>query len=248
MKVVAVVQARLGSTRLPAKVLLDLGGKTALERCLRRVSKIEGVNEVIVATTESPEDDVLAAVSKRLGFACIRGSETDVLSRYLLAARQSRADAVVRCTSDCPLLDPVESGRVVKTFCQSQSGSQPFEYVSNVFERKLPRGLDTEIVRADALERAGREAADMSEREHVTLHIYRRPEQYRCASALPADAPDLSDHRWTLDTLADYRFLAGVYELLGSSVDDARMPDILVLLDKHPELRAINADIAQKSV
>lgn len=140
MRIVAVVQARLSSSRLPAKVLLDLAGKPALERCLSRVSRFRGVEEVVVATSDAPADDVVAAASRRIGYRVVRGSETDVLSRYALAAQETRADAIVRCTSDCPLLDPVLSSQVIEAF---QRGG--VEYAANTMERQLPRGLDTEV-------------------------------------------------------------------------------------------------------
>lgn len=248
MKIVAVVQARLGSSRLPAKILLDLGGQTALQRCLSRVARIAGVDEVVVATTDRPEDDPVVSMTRRLGFRSVRGSEQDVLSRYELALRETRADAVVRCTSDCPLLDPAISSFVVDTFVRSRGGATPFDYVSNVFERRLPRGLDTEILSAEALERAARNAVAPPEREHVTLHVYSRPEIFRCGGAVPEGLPDTSHHRWTLDTLDDYRFLFAVFERLGEAAGSATMADVLALLERHPELVKINADIVQKSV
>lgn len=248
MRIVAVVQARMTSTRLPAKIMLDLGGRAALERCLERASRIAHVDEVVVATTDRPEDDVTATVTERNGFRCIRGSESDVLSRYVLAARLTDADAVVRLTSDCPLLDPESSSLVVDTFKASQTGLWPFDYVSNTLVRRLPRGLDTEVLRRDVLERAERDATAAQEREHVTLHVYSRPNQFRCGCVLPRDVDDRSRHRWTLDTIADYRFLHQVYALLGARAGEASPREVLEVLARHPDLVHINESVSQKVI
>lgn len=240
MRVVAVVQARLSSSRLPAKILLDLGGVTALERCLRRVSRFRGVAEVAVATSAESADDVVASVVGRLGYTCVRGSETDVLSRFALAADKLSADAVVRCTSDCPLLDPEISSEVIETFLRTKA-----DYASNVLDRKLPRGLDTEIMTRAALDAAHHKATQKEEREHVTLHIYRRPETYRCVS-VTNQGPDLSSNRWTLDTLDDYRFLYATFERLGAVADTAGMANVLAIIGSVPELKLINAHVQQK--
>lgn len=242
-RVVVVVQARLKSSRLPAKVLLDLGGVTALERCLRRVRQFRQVSDVVIATSDTAGDEIIERVGPRLGVTVVRGSETDVLSRYVLAAEASRADVIVRVTSDCPLLDVEVSSMVIERFL-AEPGA---DYASNVMERRLPRGLDTEVMSLEALLRAHRDATDPAEREHVTAHIYRRPETFRCLSVtLPLDA-DLSSHRWTLDTLEDYRLLHGLFHLLGPSADQASMADTLRCIAQNPDLLALNSHITQKS-
>lgn len=243
MKVVVVVQARLASSRLPAKVLLDLGGVTALERCLRRARRFARVSEVVVATSDRPGDEVITAVASRLGFQVTRGSETDVLSRYAKAARETAADVIVRCTSDCPLLDPELSSQVIERFLAAPGG---VDYAANVLERRLPRGLDTEVLSREALERADREATAADEREHVTLHIYRRPERFRCLAVTAERLEDRSALRWTLDTLDDYRLLHAVFERLGPRADEASMAEVVALFEADPELARINAHIAQK--
>jgi spore coat polysaccharide biosynthesis protein SpsF len=248
VKVVAIVQARVGSTRLPAKVLLDLGGATALQRCLDRVARFECVDEVVLATTDRPEDELIVQIGRRLGVRCTRGSADDVLSRYLDAARQASADVIVRCTSDCPLLDPVLSSQVIRTFLDSQSGSHALDYAANNLQRRLPRGLDTEIVSRAALERAGRESRDASEHEHVTLHVYRHAEKFRIQAVLPTFAEDYSHHRWTLDTFDDYRLLATIYNLLGDAATSASLRDVLGVFASCPDLAKINAHVEQKPV
>lgn len=243
-KVVAIVQARMRSSRLPGKILLDLGGKTALEQCLLRARAIPGVSEVVLATCDTASDDPIARVATRLGFCVTRGSETDVLARFAQAARESAADVVVRITSDCPLLDPAESGRVVEAFLSADA-----DYASNVLSRRLPRGLDTEVLSRAALDAAARAATAQDEREHVTLHIYRRPESFRLLEVTPQQAErDLSAHRWTLDTVEDYCFLHALFEELGDRAAAARTGDILSVLEARPAMAAINAGVTQKPV
>ena len=242
MKLVAIVQARVSSTRLPAKVLLDLGGKTALERCLARVTRVPGISHVVVATTTKAEDELIVRLSARVGVPCTRGSESDVLSRYVEAARAHGAEAVLRCTSDCPLIDPGVVGLVVRGFLE-----QAPDFAANTLRRCYPRGQDAEIASMDALERAHREATSPAHREHVMPYLYQNPDRFRCLDAAPAGAPDLSHHRWTLDTLDDYRFLAAVYDALGARAGEAAMADVLALLHERPELVAINAGVSQKT-
>lgn len=241
-RIVAIVQARFRSTRLPGKILLDLAGKTVLERCVGRVRAITGVHEVVIATSVEPADDVIAATAGRLGVRCSRGSELDVLSRYAQAARETAADVVIRITSDCPLLDPDESQRVVAAFLDERPA-----YASNTLSRRLPRGLDTEVVDVAALNAAnGHGVGD--EREHVTKYIYAHPERFRCLSVYPPKgASDLSAHRWTLDTPEDYRFLFEIFAGLGAAADQARTADILRFLERRPELLSINSSVRQKA-
>lgn len=241
MKIVVVVQARVQSTRLPAKVLLDLGGVTALERCLSRARRIHGVHSLVVATSDGPADDLIERVSTRLGHDVVRGSESDVLSRFAKAARLHDADAVVRLTSDCPLLDVAQSSEVVSAFVRERP-----DYASNVLDRRLPRGLDTEVMTRAALERADGEAIAADEREHVTLHLVRRPQTFKLHSVVRSSSVDLAWHRWTLDTLDDYRFLHSVFEALGPRAADASMDDVLRLLEARPDLVDINAHVEQK--
>lgn len=248
MKVVVIVQARMKSTRLPAKVLLDLGGATALQRCLDRALRIEGIDNVVVATSTDSEDNIIERVAHRLGYGVFRGSERDVLSRYHLAAHSMKADVIVRCTSDCPLLDPVLSSKVVCALIDSRGTSQPFDYVSNVVERRLPRGLDTEVFTIEALDRAHQEATEASEREHVTAYLYRRPQMFRCGSVVSPELPDLSSHRWTLDTLEDYVFLSSLFESFGPSIAQAPTQAIVAFLQERPDLICLNAHVAQKPV
>lgn len=242
MKVIAIIQARLGSTRLPGKVLLDLAGEPMLVRDMDRLSRAETLDEVVVATTVEPADEAIVDLCQERGWPCFRGSEKDVLDRYYRAAQEYQADAVVRITSDCPLIEPQVVDQVVKAFLERQP---ELDYASNTApERTFPRGLDTEVMRFDALERAWREDDDPAWREHVTPYIRRHPERFQTYGVLNDE--DLSRMRWTVDTPEDLAFVRRIYEHFGH--DQFSWHEVLALLDRHPEWLAINRDVQQKAI
>lgn len=235
-RTVAIVQARIGSTRLPGKVLMQLAGKPMVLHVLERAASIIGVNEVVAAVPTSPEDDDLASVIAEAGFRISRGSPEDVLSRYVVAARATIADVVLRVTADCPLLSPEVSRRVLEHFVEC-------DYASNTLERTFPRGLDTEVTATSILELAHREATTVSEREHVTPYIWRNPARFRLRQV--TDLPNRSNLRWTVDTPEDMMLAVAVYDDLGP---DFEYGDVLDLLARRPELTELNRGIDQKPV
>lgn len=240
MKVVAIIQARMGSSRLPGKVLLDLGGETMLSRVVRRLRRAQRIDEVIVATTTEQKDDALADFCQTRDVSCFRGSENDVLDRYVQAARATQADVVVRITSDCPLIDPGVVDEVTEHFLNSQPA---VDYVSNVAPvRTYPRGLDTEVVSREALERAHGEASDAASREHVTAYIYRHPERFRIEGY--RGARDESAHRWTVDTPEDFALVEKIYAHFGG--DEFTWQEALALIEQHPEWSRLNEHVEQK--
>lgn len=237
MRTTVILQARLGSTRLPSKVIADVAGRALLEWVVARARRIPGIDEVILATTERPDDERLVALAKDWNVPTFRGSVDDVLDRYFQTAKAFRSDVIVRVTADCPLLDPAVSGRVVARF---QQGG--VDYVSNVHPPSFPDGLDTEVFSFEALEKAWKEAKLRSEREHVTPYIWSHPDRFRLASV--SNGTDLSAHRWTVDEPADLTFVRKIYERLGGVAGESfGMADVLRLLDREPELRGINAGI-----
>lgn len=234
MKHVAIIQARIGSTRLPGKVLLDIAGRPTLVHVLERVQAIVGVDAVVVATTTDVKDDPVAEMATKAGAAVFRGSEDDVLDRFYQAACRNGATAVVRVTADCPLLDPQVSSLVLRRY---QEGD--VDYVSNFFERRtFPDGLDTEVFGVAALERAWREARYRSEREHVTPYLWKHPELYRLAGVQSQE--DLSMYRWTLDEPQDLEFMRALWRYLPSQGGCPGMTAVLEVLKRHPELLGIN--------
>jgi spore coat polysaccharide biosynthesis protein SpsF (cytidylyltransferase family) len=238
-RVIAVVQARLGSTRLPGKALLDLAGRPMLTHVLARAAAVPGIEQVVLATTVSSEDAALADLARAAGIACVRGSVDDVLDRFHAALAAHPADALVRITADCPLLDPEVSGRVVSEY-RRRAGE--LDYVSNVHPPTYPDGLDTEVVSATALERAWREASPGSDREHVTPYIWSRPERFRLANV--GGPEDLSRHRWTVDDARDLAFVREVYRRLapaGAAPGLFGMGAVLDLMRACPDLAQLNA-------
>ncbi len=239
--VLAVIQARVGSTRLPGKALLDLGGRPMISRVIDRAMAIPRVDQVVLATTERPEDDALADLAGRTGVPCVRGSVDDVLDRFHTAWRAHPAEAIARVTADCPLLDPEVSGRVVAEYLDNAGAA---DYASNVEPPSFPDGLDTEVFSAAALERAWREATRPSDREHVTPFLRRPESRFRRRNVLCAE--DLSVHRWTVDEPRDLDFARAVYAALDPTGRRIfGMNDVLALLRERPELADVNAGIAR---
>jgi spore coat polysaccharide biosynthesis protein SpsF len=239
MRRVVVVQARMTSTRLPGKVLMDLAGKPMLERELERLGDCREADEISLAVTTNSDDDPLVALADRLGMRWHRGPEHDVLERYLGAAREARADVVVRVTSDCPLIDAGEVDTVIAAL------DPQADYAANVLERDLPRGLDAEALWRDTLERTARMATSPPAREHVTWFIHsEQPGLFVTRSVRrPYDAAEL---RWTVDTPADLELARRLYADLDLATTRRPFPEILAHVRAHPELAAINAHIEQK--
>ncbi len=247
MKSVVIIQARMGSTRLPGKVMRKLCGKTVLGHVIARVRACRLIDEVVVATTTLARDDVVGEEGLRHGAKIFRGSEDDVLSRFYGAAQEAGADIVVRVTSDCPLYDPAVLDRMMEQFLSAHREGKGGDYFCNFLKRTFPRGLETEIFTFAALAQAAREAVKPYEREHVTPYFYRHPEIFSLA-AIENDA-DLSFHRWTLDTAEDWSLIHAIYENLGRNGDGIfGMEAVLGLLAKHPELSLLNAHVEQKKV
>lgn len=244
MRVVIIVQARMGSTRLPGKVLKPLAGAPMLQRQLERLQRCRHVDKIVVATTESPKDDAIVQLAEQMdGIGIFRGPEDDVLARFLGAARAHDADVVVRVTADCPLIDP----EVIDAAIELYAARQPkVSYVSNGFIRTYPRGLDVEVFPFCALKEAEAETASASDREHVTPFIWRQPDRYPRADLVDSD--DNSALRWTVDTPEDLRLVTEVYERLYPTDPEFGYRDVLNLMAAEPQLAQINAHIEQKPV
>ncbi len=242
MKVVAIIQARMGSTRLPGKVLKDIGGATMLARVVRRAQQAKLINEVIVATTTQPADADIVSECSRLNVPAFRGDEQDVLDRYYQVAQTHHAQAIVRITSDCPLIDPAVTDKTIQAFLQA---APDYDYASNTLQRTYPRGLDTEVMTFDALERAWRETQGPFQRVHVTPYFYQNPAKFKLLSV--THDQDYSHYRWTVDTLQDLAFVQTVYARLGNRMNIS-WQEVLALLEREPELAELNRDIQQKAL
>jgi spore coat polysaccharide biosynthesis protein SpsF len=238
MRVVAVLQARLSSTRLPGKVLIAIAGRPMLAHVAERVRACRRIEDVWLATSDDASDDPLVEAAHGLSLPVARGPLEDVLERYRLTAAAARAEAVVRITCDCPLLDPEVTDRLIERFL-----SDGADYASTSLPRNTwPRGLDSEVMTVAALERAAREAAEFYERVHVTPYLYCHPELFKLVGV--QSEVDHSDERWTVDTAEDLAFVRAVAEHLAPGATSMR--DVLAVLSAHPEIRQLNCHIRQK--
>lgn len=247
MKVVAIIQARMRSVRLPGKIMKKLSGRTVLEHDIIRIGSVSRVDEVVVATSNLVVDDEVAAEALRAGAKVSRGSEEDVLARFHDAAREYGADVIVRMTSDCPLFDPELLDEMLAEFLTALQSDAPFDYYSNTLKRRTyPTGLDAEIFTRAALERAFHEGCRPPEREHVTPYLHQNPHLFNLGGM--ESAVDHSAHRWTLDTPADLELIERIYDAIYSEDRLFTTNDVLQLLVEHPEISAINRHIEAKSI
>src|SRR5438270_5909567 len=230
----------MGSTRLPGKVLKDLGGQSVLARVVARLRRSRLIHELLVATTDLPADDAIVAECNCLSVQAFRGDQDDVLDRYFRAAQSVEADLVVRITSDCPLIDPEITDKTVAAFLQAQP-----DYASNALTRTYPRGLDTEVISFKALARAWHEARKPYEREHVTPFIYEHPDEFKVLSVTGDE--DLSGNRWTVDTAEDMEFVRAIYSRFQAS-DAFSWRDVIDLLRREPQLAELNREVVQKAL
>lgn len=236
-----IIQARMGSTRLPGKVMKLLGNKPVLWHVIERIKYSELVNEIIIATTNSAHDKVIVdfCINNDIKYYC--GSEEDVLDRYFNAAKKFQLDAVIRVTSDCPLIDPKVIDELVETFIENQHKAQ---YVTNSIIRSYPRGQECSIFSMNALKISWNEATEVHQREHVVLYIRENPKKFGVLNI--ENEKDLSNFRWTLDTEEDYLFLSEIYDNLYESNKIITTKAVLSLLERKPHLININNHIKQK--
>lgn len=243
MKVVAIIQARMGSTRLPGKVMMKIQGKTVLDHVISRVKQSKIIDDIVIATTTILDDTIIVEETNRLNVKYFRGSKDDVLSRYYYAAKENGADIVVRITSDCPLIDPYVVDDTVRHYFEEEA-----DIVTNagpiLSERTFPRGLDVEVFSFDILKKAFENATETYQREHVTPYIYENSKKIY----FHKNNVDYSRHRWTLDTEEDFELISEIYERLFKGKHDFYLKKIIELFDKEPELFQINAHVEQKKI
>lgn len=246
MRTVAVIQARMGSTRLPGKVMLPLDGEHVLTHDVRRTDAAETVDEVVVATSTETADDIVGRYASRAGATVFRGSESNVLDRMFRAATQADADAVVRITADCPLIDPDVIDEVVGRLAETDA-----DYATNILERTFPRGLDVEAFTFESFERVHEASSESHHREHVTPYYREREDLFTHASVTSNDVfdsprmQDRTDLRLTLDEADDYELLRRIYEGVDwSGLLDVR--DAVEYADAN-DLTTVNRDIEQKT-
>ncbi len=243
MKTLVIVQARIGSTRLPGKVLLPLAGEPLLLRLLQRVQTASVPFELIVATSVLTEDQQIRDASRKAGVRCYSGHPTDLLDRHYQSAATEQPDLVVKIPSDCPLIDP---GVIDRVLSHANQFAGSFDFVSNLHPPSYPDGNDVEVMPMDILETAWREAKKPYEREHTTPFIWDNPTRFRIRNVQWETGLDYSgSHRWTIDYPEDYRLIKAVYdELWSASRPVFSLDEILHLLKQRPDLMSLNASHA----
>jgi glutamate-1-semialdehyde 2,1-aminomutase len=241
MTTIAIIQARLSSTRLPGKVLLPLGDRPALAWVIHAAQAIPGIDKVVLATSDQADDDTLAAWAADQGVTCHRGPLDDVLARFALAAKAENADIIMRLTGDCPFLDPQVCGQVLALLKR-----QKLDYASNVTPQTWPDGLDCEVFTRPALDAAMAEATTVPEREHVTPFLRERRERFRIGG-IPCPLPGLEGERWTLDEARDLDFLQAVAAQLPAPGRAPSYLEVLAVLDADPALRRLNTGIIRNA-
>jgi spore coat polysaccharide biosynthesis protein SpsF len=244
MTTLAIIQARMSSTRLPGKVLHQFAGRSALAHCVERTRACPAIDEVIVATTTDPRDEVLIDACEAAGWRWARGAEDDVLDRYYQAAQPLTPDVVVRITSDCPLTDPAVIGALLAHRAAAGADYASTSYPAATF----PIGISVEAMTFDALATAWREDRDPAWREHVTPYLYRHPARFKLAG-LAADGA-FADHRWTLDTPEDAELLRRIFDELTAHppAQPYAWREVLAIVAAHPGWERLNAAIVQKVV
>ena len=242
-KIVATIEARMKSTRLPQKVLLDIGGKPALEYMIDRVKRSKLVDTIVVATTINDSDLPIIDLCNKIGCKYFRGSEEDVLRRVLDAARSVSADIIVELTGDCPFVDPEIIDEVVELYF-----SGDYDYASNIVERSFPDGFDTQVFSVRNLERVSEMTDDPIDRVHVSCYFYNNPHKFRLANLTAPEELTWPDLRLTIDEEADYQLLKLIAEKLERHNGMFSTRDVLSLLKREPDLIEINKHVKAKEL
>jgi spore coat polysaccharide biosynthesis protein SpsF len=235
--ITAIIQARMGSTRLPGKVLRTVNGRTLLDIQLERVKASKLINQIVVATSALEQDKPIADLCVKLGVACFRGSETDVLERFYQAAKQFGASTIVRLTADCPLIDPAIIDKTVALF-----QNEKVDYAANTVPpatSRFPDGSDVEVFSVAALERAHKEATDTQDREHVTFYFWKHGHNFKTTQLLQPE--NWASYRLTVDYPEDLLVVEYLLNRLAEKKSFGHVPELVAELDKHPEIRKTNS-------
>lgn len=243
-KIVAIIQARMTSSRLPGKVLIDIAGFPMLSHVVRRVSSAKMVDQTVIATTEDSADNPIADFCHSNGFSIFRGHPFDVLDRYYQAALKFEADIIVRITADCPLMDPALIDSLLQSFLDAE-----VDFAANrlppPWKRSYPIGLDIECVRFDALKKAWQEAESQFEREHVMPYFYDQPGRFKIL--LTQNEPDYGEKRWTVDTPKDLELVTKIFEKFAPRIDFSWL-EVIEMVKANPDLEKINTEVKAKNV
>jgi len=238
-----IIQARMGSSRLQGKIMMNIGTKPILQWVIERTKRASLIDKVIVATSVKTEDNIIGRLCKRLDIGCFRGSEHDVLDRYYKASKELKRDSIVRITSDCPFVDPVIIDEVIKIHFKNKN-----DYTMNNTEDSYPRGLDMEIFNFKSLEESYLNAKNPYQREHVSVYMYEHPEIFKIERVEADGILRRPGYRFCVDTEDDLKLARKIYLMLHRSKKPINAYNIIKLLDLHPELTRINAHVKQKGL
>jgi len=241
MKIIATVEARMTSTRLPGKVLLDAGGQPMLAHLINRLKSVSSLDGVVLATTTNQADDVLEEFSKKMKIGCYRGSEDDVMSRVIGAAESVNADIIVEITGDCPIIDPEIIEQVIRVFKEND-----VDYVSNAHVRSYPDGMDVQVFSLEVLKRSAVMTNDPLDHEHVTLHIRNNPEIFTRIHLVSPPETHWPELGLTLDEPNDYELLKKIINHFEKSQSFFSCRDVVSLLRNKPEWVEINKTVVRK--
>lgn len=239
-KIVATIEARMTSSRLPGKVLLPLAGKPALERIVERIRRSHYVDDIVIATTINNEDQPIIDLCQKIRCSYFRGSEEDVLSRVLGAAKSVNGDTIVEITGDCPLIDHRHIDRMIELFYSGE-----YDYVNM---KKFPIGFGVQVFPTEVLDRINKLTDDSIDRVHVSYYIYTHPETFRLFHWYAEGGMNWPEGRVTLDEKSDYELLNAIVEELYPKNEDFSAEDVVRLLKSRPDLVAINAEVRQKKI
>jgi len=241
MKIVATIEARMTSSRLPGKVLLPALGKPMLHHLIARLRRVPSLDGIVLATTVNPTDEPLQAFAESESIACYRGSEDDVMGRVIGAAEHGDADVVVEITGDCPIIDPDIVEQAIRTFVANEAA-----YVGNAHVRSYPDGMDVQVFRLDTLKQSAEQTRDPLDREHVTLHIRNHPDLFSHLHMVAPPSLHWLELGLTLDEESDYQLLKRIIEHFGEDRAGFGCGEVISLLRNRPDLVAINRSVSRK--
>lgn len=244
MKIVATIEARMTSSRLPGKVLKPALGKPIIAHLINRLRRVPSLNDIVLATTVNKTDDPLEKLAGDLGIKCFRGSEDDVMSRVIGAAESAHADIVVEITGDCIFEDPEIIERGIQTFLKV-----PCDYLSNVLNETFPGGMDIQIFRLETLKKSYAMTTDPLDREHVTRHIRQHPEIFKHADLIASVEDHWPELQLMLDEPRDYELFLKIMDYFSDKIETVRCREIIHLLrEVHPEWLKVNSDVYRKGM
>lgn len=242
-KIIASIQARMSSSRLPGKVLLPICGIPALAHMVRRLRRSSFIEEIIIATTTSSKDKEICEWASKEGVSCFRGSEDDVLDRVVKCHQEAGSDIIVELTGDCPMIDVYWVDRTIEKFLSGE-----YDFVSNCIPMTFPRGLDCKVFRLSDLKWIAENINDPAVREHVSLYFYEEEGRYKLGSIYAPSWLKFPGYRWALDTEQDFKLIKRVFDSLYSKKNDFCSRDIMQLIKENPDIPVINQTIKQKSI